>query len=150
MFDIIKVMKNGIDYIGVGVVFFCHDGRGNFLMNKRSKNSRDEQGRWDIGGGSIELGEKIESALKREIKEEYCTDVIESKFLGFRDAHRIDEKKNKTHWILLDFKALIDRKKVKNGNPYKHDKIGWFSLNNLVKPLHSQLPAFIKKYKDSL
>lgn len=45
MFDIIKVMKNGIDYIGVGVVFFCHDGGGNFLMNKRSKNSRDEQGR---------------------------------------------------------------------------------------------------------
>ena len=63
------IMRKGIDYIGVGVVFFCHDGNGNFLMSKRSKNTRDEHGRWDPGGGSIELGEPVEGALEREIKE---------------------------------------------------------------------------------
>ena len=143
-------MEKGIDHIAVGVVFFCHDGKGNVLLSKRSKKSRDEYGTWDPGGGSVDLGEKITDALKREIKEEYCTDIIKSGFLGFRDIHRINEKGNKTHWIALDFKVLINRKKVKNGVPDKHEEIGWFKLDKLPKPLHSQFPHFLKKYKEKL
>ncbi len=143
-------MRRGIDHIGVGVVFFCHDGNGNFLMSKRSRNTRDEHGRWDPGGGSIELGESVGDALKREIKEEYCTKVIQSDFLGFRDVHRIDEKGNKTHWVVLDFKVLIDKDKVKNGVPNEHEEIGWFKLDNLPSPVHSQFPTFVKNYKHKL
>ena len=33
-----KDLQGGVDYIGVTVVFYCHDGKGNFLMHKRSKN----------------------------------------------------------------------------------------------------------------
>ena len=69
-------MEKGIDYVAVGVVFFCHDGKGNVLLNKRSKKSRDEYDTWDPGGGSIEIKETITDTLKREIKEEYCTDII--------------------------------------------------------------------------
>jgi ADP-ribose pyrophosphatase YjhB (NUDIX family) len=143
-------MKRGIDHIGVGVIFFCHDGKGNVLLNKRTKKCRDEHDAWDPGGGSMEIGEAVMDTLKREIKEEYCVDIISSKFLGFRDVHRIDEKKNKTHWIALDFKILIDKKKVKNGVPDKHSEIKWFKFNDLPKPLHSQFPFFLKKYKGKL
>lgn len=142
--------KKGIDHVGTAVVFFCHDGNGNVLLNKRSKKSRDEHHTWDPGGGVIEVGEKVIDALKREIKEEYCTDIIESEFLGFRDVHRVDEKGNPTHWIILDFKVLINRKKVANGVPDKHAEIGWFKLNNLPFPVHSQFPLFLKKYKEKL
>ena len=143
-------MKKGIDHVGVAVVFFCHDGNGNVLLNKRSNKSRDEKGTWDPGGGGIEVGEKVLDTLKREIKEEYCTDILESEFLGFRDVHRVDEEGNKTHWVILDFKVLVDRSKVKNGVPDKHEEIGWLKLNNLPKPLHSQFPLFLKKYKDKI
>jgi len=143
-------MEKGINYIAVGVVFFCHDGKGNVLLNKRSKKSRDEYETWDLGGGSIEVGERIMTALKREVKEEYCADIINSESLGFRDVHRIDEQGSKTHWIALDFKVLIDRKKVKNGVPDKHSEIKWFKFNNLPKPLHSQFSFFLQKYKDKL
>ena len=61
-------MKRGIDFVGIGVCFFCHDGAGRVLMNKRSQNCRDEQGRWDFGGGGVEFGESITDALKREMK----------------------------------------------------------------------------------
>lgn len=44
-------LVKGVDYIGVCVVYFCHDGKGEFVMAKRSSNARDEHGRWDIGGG---------------------------------------------------------------------------------------------------
>lgn len=143
-------MRRGIDYIAVAVSFFCHDGKGNFLLNKRSKKSRDEYGTWDQGGGSIEVGEAVEDALKREIKEEYCTDIINSEFLGFRDVRRVDEQGSKTHWIMLDFKVLVDRSKAKNGVPQKHQEIGWFNLGNLPKPLHSQQPFFLEKYRQKL
>ena len=143
-------MKKGIDNIGVCVVFYCHDGKGNFLLNKRTKYCRDEHGKWDPGGGGVNFGEPILKALQREIKEEYCVDILEVEFLGVRDVHRVDEKDRKTHWLSIDYKVLVDRKKVKNGDPKKHDKIGWFTLDNLPKPIHSQLPDFIQKYKDKL
>ena|SRR3989338_10506562 len=143
-------MKRGIDFPGVCVVFFCHDGKGNFILGKRTKNTRDEHGRWDPGGGAVELGETIEGAFKREVREEYGTNVLDFEFLGLRDVHRVDEKGNKTHWIAFDFKVLIDKKKVKNGIPDDHEEIGWFRLDNLPSPVHSQLQNFLKKYRKKL
>lgn len=143
-------MKKGIDVPGVCVVFYCHDGKGNFIMGKRSKTTRDERGRWDPGGGAIEFGETAEEALVREIKEEYGTDVLEIEFLGYRDAHRTDHSGNNTHWVALDFKVLVNAKKVKNTAPLDHDEVDWFTLDNLPKPVHSQLSIFLRKYKKLL
>src|SRR5260221_530389 len=132
-------MTKGVDYTGVTVVFFCHDGKGSYLLNKRSQNCRDEHGCWDPGGGGLDFDDSIEDALRREVKEEYCADIIDFEFLGFRDVHRKNDGKN-THWIALDFKVLVDRLKVKNGEPHKFDELRWFSLDKLPKPLHSQFP----------
>jgi ADP-ribose pyrophosphatase YjhB (NUDIX family) len=143
-------MKKGVDHIGVCVVFYCHDGRGRFLLSKRTKYARDEHGKWDPGGGGVTFGESIISALKREIKEEYGTNVLDHEFLGYRDVKRVDEKGRKTHWIALDYKVLIDPKKVKNGDPKKHEAVDWFTLDNLPSPIHSQMDKFVKKYESKL
>jgi len=142
-------MKKGIDYTGVTISYFCHDGNNNFLLAKRSKNCRDEHGNWDNGGGGLEFGHTVLDTLKKEIKEEYCVDVLNYEFLGYRDVHRIHNNQ-KTHWVSLDFKVLIDRNKVKNGEPHKFDDMKWFRLAKLPKPLHSQLPKALKMYKDKL
>ncbi len=142
-------MQKGIDYIGVSVVYFCHDGNGKILLAKRSKHARDEQGNWDIGGGGVEFGDNAVDTLKKEIKEEYCTDILNYEFLGYRDVHR-EQNGKKTHWITLDFKVLIDSKEAKVGEPHKFDALEWFTLNNLPIPIHSQLPKFLELYKDKL
>lgn len=142
-------MKKGVDYTGVTVVFLCHDGEGNVLLNKRSENCRDEHGRWDPGGGGVEFGTPIEETLRNEIMEEYCTDVLDVKFVGFRDMHRTHEGK-RTHWIALDFFVKVDRSKVKNGEPHKFDDLGWFTLDSLPEPMHSQWPEFLENYKKML
>lgn len=144
-----KKLVKGIDHIGVCVVYFCHDGKGKFIMARRSKNTRDEHGRWDIGGGGLEFGQSIEEALRQEIKEEYCTDVLKYEFLGYRDVHRIHEGKP-THWIALDFKVLIDPKKVKIGEPEKFDAINWFTLNTFPKNSHSQFSKFLELHLPKL
>lgn len=142
-------MKKGEDHIGVTITFLCHDGNGNYLFNKRSTNCRDEHGRWDHGSGGLEFGDTIEDTLRKEIAEEYCTDVLEYQSLGYRDVHREHEGK-KTHWVAFDFLVLVDRNKVKNGEPHKFDEIGWFTLDNLPSPAHSQFLTFLKLYKDKI
>ena len=145
----IKAMTKGVDHIGVTASFFCHDGKGNSVMALRGANARDEQGRWDIGGGGLEFGEKIEDRLRTEIKEEYCADVIEYEFLGFRDAHR-EHNGKPTHWISLDFKVRVDHAQVRNGEPHKFDDIRWCTLATLPQPLHSTIPLFFEKYRGKL
>jgi len=142
-------MKKGEDYTGVTVTYLCHDGGGNFLFNKRSMNCRDEHGRWDHGSGGMEFGDTVEDTLRKEIKEEYCTDILEYRPLGYRDVHR-EHNEKKTHWIALDFLVRIDREKAMNGEPDKFDEIGWFTLDNLPEPLHSQFPTFLKLYGDRI
>ena len=142
-------MKKGQDYTGVTIVYLCHDKEGNVLLNKRSANCRDEQGRWDIGGGGLEFGDTVEATLKKEIAEEYCTDIISYEFLGYRDVHREHEGK-KTNWIALDFLVHVDREKVSNGEPHKFDAVEWFTLNTLPTPIHSQFPNFLEQYQSRL
>lgn len=142
-------MEKGFDYPGVSIVYFCHDGNGNFLMHKRGENCRDEKNKWDIGAGGLDFGETVVETLRREIFEEYTTNVLEFEFLGYRDVHRKDRGKS-THRVGLDFKVLVNKKKVSNGEPHKFDEIGWFKLDNLPKPFHSQFPEFLKKYRNKL
>jgi len=76
-------MQKGFDYVGVTVSYICHDGEGNFLMNKRSINCRDEHGAWDFGGGGLDFGDTVEKTLYKEIKEEYCVEPSSHEFLGY-------------------------------------------------------------------
>lgn len=142
-------MKKGIDYIGVTVSFLCFDSTGRLLMAKRGQNARDEQGRWDNGGGGLEFGETFEEALHREVKEEYCADILKFKFLGVRNTLRVHNE-TPTHWVSIDFKVLVDPDSVRNGEPHKLDEIGWFSLEKLPSPLHSGTMAFLDKHRDEL
>lgn len=142
-------LHRGFDYIGVTVSYLCHDGQGNYLLNKRSQNCRDEHGCWDPGGGAVEFGETIEEALKKEIKEEYCVEVTDYEFLGYKDIFRTINGR-KSHWLSLVYKVLVERDKVKNGEPHKFDEIDWFTLDNLPSPLHSQLPEAIEMFKSQL
>lgn len=131
-------MKKGVDHIGVTCVFFCHDGRKHLLMHKRSKNCRDEKGRWDCGSGSMEWGETFEECVRREIKEEYGIVPKSLKLCGVTNVIRKNGKE-RTHWVAVIFAARVNSKNVKTSEPHKIEEIKWFSTNKLPKPLHSML-----------
>ena len=129
-------MKQGIDYVGITCVFYCHDGKGNLLLHKRSQKCRDEKDRWDCGGGAMKFGETFEQTVRREVQEEYKSKIKKLKFVGINNVIR-NNNGAKTHWITILFAAELDPKKVKIGVPEKMDKIGWFKPYKLPKPLHS-------------
>lgn len=135
-------MQKGVDYTGVSVSFYCHDGAGNYVVHKRSDKCRDEIGCWDFGGGGIKFGESIEDALIREVEEEYGTRPVSYEFLDYEEAVR-EEKRVKSHWISFDFKVLLERDKVKNMEPEKHSELKWVTFADLPTPLHSLVEKYI-------
>ncbi len=142
-------MKPGIDYPAISVCFLCYDGNGNFVLSFRNENCRDERNKWDNGGGKLEFGDTIEATLKQEIKQEYCADILEQEFLGYRDAIREEEGVRK-HWVTLDFLVLVDPSQIGNGEPEKFNEVRWFKPNELPREIHSQTPKFLEKYKEVL
>jgi 8-oxo-dGTP diphosphatase len=142
-------LKRGTDYIGVNVVFWCQDNKGRVLMHKRSKNCRDEQGTWDCGAGSMEFGETFEEAVRREVKEEYGTDAIDIRYMTTLNVLRRHEERT-THWVKNMHWVLLDPGQVVVGEPDKIDEIGWFELDKLPTPLHSQIDIEVQMLKDFL
>lgn len=142
-------LKRGEDYVGVCCVFYCHDGQGSFLLHKRSDKCRDEHGRWDCGGGSMEHGESFEEAVRREIKEEYCVEPNKIDLVCVENVLR-DNNGTPTHWIAAIHLVEVDPKKVSNGDPEKIDELGWFKLDQFPEPLHSAIPPRFNKIKEHL
>lgn len=141
-------LRRGVDYIGVTVNFVVYDGKGNVLLQKRSKAVRDEQGTWDVGGGAVEFGETIDEAVRREVQEELGVTAKKINFLVAFDAHRVN-KGSKTHWVALSYSVLVDSDKVRINEPNKIDEIGWFTLERLPAPLHSQIMKPLQAAKEA-
>lgn len=142
-------MKKGVDYTGITVSFFCHDGKGNYVMHKRGDNCRDEQGRWDFGGGGLKFGEGLVDGVKREVQEEYGACPVEIDFLDHNELHR-EHDGAPTHWVQFLYRVLVNRDEVVNNEPDKHQEMQWVRLDNLPTPLHSQLQNLLEKHKAKL
>ena len=125
-----------------------HDGKGKFLLQRRSQKCRDEQGTWDVGGGSMEFGEDWEEAVRREVTEELGAEPLEVKFLKAYNALR-DNNGMPTHWIALVHAAQVNPTKVKINDKERIDEIGWFTMDKLPRPLHSKMMKSLKAAQEA-
>lgn len=140
-------MKAGIDYIGVGCGALIINDKNETLLLRRGVKSRNQAGYWSKPGGTVEFGEKIEDAIKREIKEEFGVDITLIKFLGFTN-HIMKEEGQ--HWLSVSYLAKIIDGEPKNLEPDKHDEIGWFSFDKLPEKLTQTTSEIIEDYKKFL
>lgn len=140
----------GVSFTGITTVFFCHDGKGKLFLTQRSKNTRDEHGRWDPGGGGLKHGQAVEQNMLREVKEEYGVVPLGHEFIGYFDAFRQAPDGLPTHWLAMLFAVHVDPKQVRIMEPDMVDDSGWFTLDNLPDPLHSQFPYFLEHFGDKL
>jgi 8-oxo-dGTP diphosphatase len=126
--------------VGFGVILF-NDNR--ILLGKR-KGSHGE-GTWCLPGGHLEFNEKLKDAVKREVREETNFN-IEVKDLISVSNDIMYEK----HYITLGFKGEILKGELKLMEPHKCERWGWFSLDNLPKPLFIASERVINNYKDKI
>ena len=87
--------------VGVGVVVWRGD---RVLLIQRGKAPR--RGEWSIPGGAQEVGETVEAAGRREVREETGLEIEITGFLAVVDAIRPDEEgRIRSHYTLIDFAA---------------------------------------------
>jgi 8-oxo-dGTP diphosphatase len=136
-------LKPGKDYVGVGGGVLIFNEKGEVLLKKRSKKSKNEVGFWQQLGGSIDYGEKVINAVRREIKEEAG---IEIKIWGLLPHTDQILNKDKQHWLAVNYLADIKSGDVKNMEPEKCDKMFWFSFKKLPKKIGQPTRESIKNY----
>lgn len=138
-------MKKGVDYVGVSAGAMVFNDKGELFLSKRNQNCKNERGCWETPGGSVEFGETLEQATKREMMEEYGAEIEILEQFPAAD-HMIPAEKQ--HWVATTFLAKFKPGQVpKIMEPEKCDDIGWFPLDGLPNPLSLITQADLRKYR---
>lgn len=90
----------------VGALIFNAQGQL-FLMR-----SHKWRGQWVIPGGHIELGETMEQALRREIREETGLEIRDIEFICFQEFIHDDRFWRRRHFIFFDYTCRTDSTEV--------------------------------------
>ena len=111
----------------VGALIFNPEGK--LLLVKSHK----WRGKYVIPGGHIELGETIETALRREIKEETNLDIYDIEFLIMQEFIFDETFWQKGHFIFIDHVCKTNSDDVKlNDEAESHV---WVSVDEALKLL---------------
>lgn len=101
--------------VGVGAII-VQDGK--ILIVRRG--SEPGKGKWSVPGGLVELGETVEQAVVREVREECGLDVEVDKLIDIVDSMTFDKNgRLKYHFIILDFFVKIKGGKLRPGDDAK-------------------------------
>jgi 8-oxo-dGTP diphosphatase len=137
-------LKRGIDYIGVGVGALCLDGQEQVFLTQRGPQAKNERGLWEFPGGSVEFGEKLADALKREMQEEYGIEIEVGELLDVFD-HILPEEGQ--HWVSPTYICRIISGEPAILEPGKCSQIGWFPLESIPEPLTTITRANLENYR---
>lgn len=135
-------MKIGKDYIGVGVGAFILNEKNELLLHKRAVPA--EKDHWCIPGGRLEMFERLEDAVIREVKEEIDVDIKVEKLMGVCD--HIIEAEN-AHWVAMSYLCKIINGEPKIMEPDKASEMKWFSLDKLPDKLTITTKKAVGDYK---
>jgi mutator protein MutT len=122
--------------VGVGAIII--KGK-EVLLARRGKEPR--YGEWSIPGGAVELGEKLEEAITREVSEEVNVairvgEVVEVLDRIFRDP----EGRVQYHYVLVDF--LCEYLSGKGKPSSDALEVQWVPISEIP---HSPLPERTKR-----
>jgi len=111
---------------------------GKVLLVRHSCEQKPDYGDWLLPAGSVEPGESLEGALKREAKEELGLDVeITSKLAEHVDPYTGDR--------LVNFLCALSTLKIETSDELSEAR--WFSLNEIqrLKTIHPGLKEGLTK-----
>jgi len=125
-------------YVGVGAVTFKGD---RILLIKRGKPPKKSE--WSLPGGAQELGETVQQALIREVKEETGLEVKVTHLIDVVDFIEHNDSDIAFHYTLIDYCAEFTGGELKAGGDALDAK--FFSLEEaLLLPLWTETKRIIK------
>lgn len=130
--------RSGFGIALKGVIW--HDEK--FLILKRVKSSPNEPDLWEFPGGGLELGEKHEEALVREILEETTLNASIVKPLSIWDAKR----KDGTQVIGITFLCKLHGGQVNLSE--EHTDFAWVAPKDIdLYPVFPQMKREVKSWE---
>ncbi len=127
----------------VGAIIFNPEGE---ILLARSHKWKDN---YVIPGGHIELGEKIEDALRREIMEETGLKIYDIHLVGLQQCIYEKDFHEKKHFIFIDFACKVDTTKVKLNE--EHQEYIWVNIDSIEQlPLEPFTRKLLKEYEASM
>jgi len=131
--------------VGVGAVIVCE---GKILLEKRK--SAPGKGKWSVPGGLVELGERIEQAVIREVKEETGLEVEKPRLIDVVDDVSLDEKGAiKYHFVIVDYVINVMRGVPKAASDAEDLK--WVPFSEVEKyDLTKSFRAFFQRNRQKL
>jgi mutator protein MutT len=124
--------KRGVDFIGVGVGAVLVDDQGRLFLARRGSKAKNERGLWEFPGGSVEFGERLADALRREMREEYGIEIEVGELLDVVDHILPDEGQ---HWVSPSYLCRILSGEPRILEPEKCSQIGWFKVDEVPEDL---------------
>lgn len=125
----------------VTVVAALIEKNGKYLIAKRSTGSIDVLGKWEFPGGKVEKGESEESAIEREIKEEFEMDIKAIRFL----VNNVCEYPSKT----IDLRLYECKYISGDFNLHDHSEYRYVSKTDIINfdlcPADVRLAKFVKE-----
>lgn len=112
----------GRDFIGVGVGGVVINDENKILMVLRNKSPEKEC--WSIPGGAVEFGEKLETAVIREIYEETGLECEVFDLLCITNQI-IDSEKS--HWVSITYLLVSPKVQPYIKEQESHAEMRWFN-----------------------
>lgn len=128
--------------VGAGALIL-NDGK--LLLVKRG--AHPGFGKWSVPGGLVELGEKVQDAMVREVKEEVGLDVEAVKLTDVADTITLDnDGRVQYHFVVVNFVARIVGGELKTATDILEAR--WVPVKEVAKvDLTSSFRAFFEKHK---
>ncbi|MEJ5328373.1 MAG: NUDIX domain-containing protein, partial [Candidatus Bathyarchaeia archaeon] len=105
---------------------------------------------WAVPGGLIELGETVEQAVIREVKEETGLDVASPRLVDVVDYISLDEKGAvKYHFIILDYLVTVKGGELKAASDAA--ELRWVPISEVERyDLTESFRRFFKQNRQKL
>jgi mutator protein MutT len=112
--------------VAVGAVII--DGERVLLIRRANEPSKGE---WSLPGGVVEVGESLEAALAREVREETCLEVSVGPVVEVLDRIRRDEvDRVEYHYVIVDYLCHPNHGTPTCGSDA--DEVRWAALDDLA------------------
>lgn len=105
------------------------DGGGKLLLVLR--RNPPSAGTWSLPGGKQELGETLEEALRREVREETGLDISAPELLTVQDMIvRDGEGRIQYHYVIAYYRATVTGGKLAAGDDVAD--VRWYTLSQML------------------